>query len=509
MKKKRAVESFIQRAVEDAVDSGHLTLNAGSHVLGKKLGESLCLHLVYHMQLLKIVHLALGRQKLGWKVVGKLSSLCLKCDWPLRSLDLSFNSLMPLQDEKKIVEESAVYLHNLILRKRSLIAIDLSGNNLYIHCGDSLNMNWYVSCLSGNSHLQIVRTTEILTDQQTNLRLGNALMRSTKSKIGSYTCSKFQISKKLVELNISVTRSTVPSLNSEDVVLLCGILRSHQCITSLHLCNQSIRLAGASALAKLIIKSSTLSELNLSGAFLGDAGLAKLVEGVLGSGRNSQQFQYLNISKSRGVTEVGLSSFASRLLESAVSSVMFCPLKYLETHTLRVTEDVTELTFREKNRTCDVLLAFGLLCFNDSVKALDISGWSCELPSREPEVLRALITMLKVNTILHALNVSFTFLDRNYAPSLLDFFHNNLSRVAQLKVAQYCFQESKRWESALTSQSMEVSMRVRERKCFALCVRQLGLDCLLPQEMFLHIFEFAAERKEILYIEKNRLDRTK
>lgn len=522
MRKQKASLTRRQRgAILDALeDDTVLSFNAdeiclreeGGHVLYKSLKSKTTMH--------NLLHAALPKQKLGWNVIGELSKLFLAECVCLRSLDISYCFLLP--DERATVQ-NAKALEQLIVRRESLLALDISGNNLLVPGAsarvntadaESMGMDWFLNCVSTNTHLEVLRMVEVRLTQPIRLALGKALLKNTKGKLASFVGEKLSISRRDVELVIATPVDNEQILNSDDCVLLCGILASHPSVMSLTLRNQSVGKDGAGALAHLLWRNKKLRVLDLEGSFLGDAGFRKLMRGLLRSGEeytdafgDAHGIISLNIASTR-VTEYSLGEFGVcllQLMQNNRTEHNAKRLKYIETNSLRISPKDSSFTLKASHRSTDVVLLLALLCNNISITSLKFNGWSCESNVREPEIVRALSVMLSRNSSIKMLDLSSSFLDSSYSSQVIQALAaSDTQRIRTLCLGKHVEESS--WKRALEGNlgnvlPLEFDARISFLFVLKSWARTTGVDCLspylLPTDMIKLIFELAADSRTV------------
>ena len=264
-------------------------------------------------------HINLANQKIGWSGFSELALVLSKPKFNLVTFDFSNNNLFPNKATVGMVNNVSRFLS-----KDTLVGLTLSSNTLITFDENKLpSLSWLLSVLSNLKNLKILRLQNRLT-KKFKLALGNILLdkydangvsADASGLYSSFLCNKFHILPKETDITILPFEADTSYedgddiCNSDDIVLLAGILTNHEKINKLSINKHSINSVGANALSRLIANNKQIVELNLKFSILGDLGLKMLLDGLLLS---KSSVVFLNIASTK-VTEVGLAHFAREL----------------------------------------------------------------------------------------------------------------------------------------------------------------------------------------------------
>ena len=464
--------------------------------------------------ILSLKHIDLSNQKIGWKGLSTLSSVLSNSKFSVKTFDFQNNNLFPNKATVDMINNVSAFL-----MRDTLIGLTLSNNTLITFDKNKLpSLSWLLFILSSIKHLKILRLQNRLT-KNFKLALGNILLdkchgrenfndsneSSASGLFSSFVCSKFSVSSK--ETNVAILPSRNENVsddgdnkddkmdilcNSEDIVLLAGILTNHKKIRKLAINKQSINSIGAGALSKLIRNNQHIVELNLKFSTLGDLGLKVLLHGLLSKKSNIQS---LNIASTK-VTEVGLDYFSKELCNLENN---FCKLAYLTTSSFQITSNTISLSMLRTYRESDIILICALLSLNNNkqLKILNIRNIKVH-GKREVEIRKCFSTMIRKSLFLKILNIADTVLDANSGNScILGALEDNL-HLTNVIISRRCSNFTT-WANAITKQRKTVPVKYENIILLIYKIQQYSFETNFSVDLIRYILKFAEDERVISF----------
>ena len=434
----------------------------------------------------KLNHVNLSNQKIGWR---GLSIICdVLSNFDIQTFDFENNALFPNE-----AGNDAIHNVSKFLLRDKLVALSLSKNTLVtFDRSKKPSLAWLLTILFNLKELKILRLRNRLT-KKFKIALGNLLLESpnTPGLYSSFLCNKFRVQQNEKCVTINPDRLVC---NSDDIVLLAGILSNHSCVQSLDIRKQSINKIGATALASLISKNQNIRSLNLQSSLLGDYGLQTLSKCVL---LPQSKVTYLNIVATK-VTEVGLLNFAQSILEMKEQT---SALAYLVTNSFCINTDTKSLSIRKTYRESDIMMILSLLSLNNNstLKILNLRNMKVNI-RREVQVRQHFCNMIKRNDFIKFLNIADTFLDTGSTALVLDAIGENyglINIVISSRWRSSCSLGD--WNNAIMKRRAQIPL-VYEIKVLVMSIlNRYSFERSFPAELVRYIFDLCKENRIICF----------